>query len=243
MQEPQMPTGKKSPSPLTYTLIALAVIIIGTVIYITTSQGELTENDRGGGGMFPSGTTSTQVGNPPAAPERVTPSAPTKPATVSKPDGNAPTEAEVAAAKKAGTRHAIIKTSKGTMEAELYGKDAPLTVANFVKLANAHFYDGLTFHRVEPGFVIQGGDPDGNGRGGPGYSIKLEIAPKLRHVEGALAMARADDPDSAGSQFYVTLASTPSLDDNYAVFGKVVKGLDVSKEIAIGDKIEKVTIK
>lgn len=235
MQEPQMTTGKKSPSPWTFTLIALAVIIIGTVIYITTTNNELTPNDKKSRAseIFPSGTTS----------QTVAPSEPAAPTAPKKAEATPPTDAEIAAAKKAGTRHAIIKTSKGVIEAELYGKDAPLTVANFVKLAQAHFYDGLTFHRVEPGFVIQGGDPNGDGSGGPGYNIKLEIAKNLRHVEGALAMARTNEPDTAGSQFYITLAKTPSLDDSYAVFGKVVKGLDVTKKIAIGDKIEKMTIK
>lgn len=155
----------------------------------------------------------------------------------------APTDAEVTAARQAGTRKATIKTSKGAIVLELYGKDAPLTTANFVKLAKAKFYDGLYFHRVVPGFVIQGGDPAGNGSGGPGYTIKREIAPKLKHVEGALAMARTPEPDSAGSQFYITLAVTPQLDNEYAVFGKVVEGMDVVKKIEVGDKIVSVTVK
>jgi cyclophilin family peptidyl-prolyl cis-trans isomerase len=155
----------------------------------------------------------------------------------------APTKKEIDAAKAAGTRQAVIKTSKGDIVVELYGKDAPLTTANFVKLAQAKFYNGLTFHRVEPEFVIQGGDPEGNGMGGPGYSIKLEISPKLKHVEGALAMARSQDPDSAGSQFYITLAPQTMLDGQYAVFGKTIKGMDVVKKIAVGDKIISITVK
>jgi peptidyl-prolyl cis-trans isomerase B (cyclophilin B) len=155
----------------------------------------------------------------------------------------APTQAEIDAAQKAGTQQATISTAKGDIVVELYGKDAPLTVANFVKLVKAGFYDGLNFHRIEPGFVIQGGDPNGDGSGGPGYQIKLEIAKDLKHVEGALAMARAQDPDSAGSQFYITLAATPFLDGNYAVFGKVINGMDVVKKIEVGDKITKITIK
>lgn len=157
-----------------------------------------------------------------------------------------PTEDEVAAAAKSGTRTATITTSKGKIVLELYGADAPLTVANFIKLVKADYYKGLTFHRVVPGFVIQGGDPNGDGSGGPGYSIKLEISPKLRHVTGALAMARSDDPDSAGSQFYITLEeneNTRSLDDNYAVFGKVISGMDVALKIVQGDKINSITIK
>lgn len=155
----------------------------------------------------------------------------------------APTEAEIAAAKAARTRQAIIQTEKGDITVELYGEETPLTVANFVKLAQAGFYKGLTFHRVVPGFVIQGGDPKGNGSGGPGYAIKREVSPKLKHVEGALAMARASDPDSAGSQFYITLAPTPQLDGGYAVFGKVIKGMDVAKKIAVGDKIKDIVVK
>ncbi|MHB9022911.1 MAG: peptidylprolyl isomerase [Armatimonadota bacterium] len=167
-----------------------------------------------------------------------------KPAvTPTHPAQPAPTAAEIAAAKKAGTRQAVIKTSKGSITVELYGKDAPLTTANFVKLAQAKFYDGLTFHRVEPGFVIQGGDPNGDGTGDPGYSIKLEITPVLKHVKGALAMARSQDPDSAGCQFYITLDATPMLDGNYAVFGKVIKGMDVVEKTAIGDKIISITVK
>ena len=157
----------------------------------------------------------------------------------------APTAAEIKAAKTAGTRKILISTVKGDMTVELYGKDAPLTVANFVKLIKAKFYDGLTFHRVEsdPAFsLIQGGDPNGDGSGGPGYSIKLEVSPKLLHVKGALAMARTQDPDSAGSQFYICRVATPMLDGQYAVFGKVIKGLDVANKIKVGDKIKKVTL-
>lgn len=157
-----------------------------------------------------------------------------------------PTEDEVAAAAKAGTRQATIDTTKGKIVLELYGADAPLTVANFIKLVKAGYYKGLTFHRVVPGFVIQGGDPKGDGSGGPGYEIKLEISPKLRHVTGALAMARSMEPDSAGSQFYITLEeneNTRGLDDNYAVFGKVISGMNVALKISQGDKINSITIK
>lgn len=156
--------------------------------------------------------------------------------------GSATSTAPVAPTLKA-TNQAIIKTAKGDIVAELYGNDAPKTVANFVKLSKKHFYRGLKFHRVEPGFVIQGGDPKGDGTGGPGYSIKLEIAPNLRHWEGALAMARTNEPDTAGSQFYITLAETPNLDNQYAVFGRVIKGMDVVKKIAKDDKMTDITIK
>src|SRR6185436_6689291 len=120
----------------------------------------------------------------------------------------------------------VIQTVKGEIRVDLAAKDVPKTTNNFVFLACEGFYDGLTFHRVEPNFVIQGGDPNGNGSGGPGYSIPLEISPAWRHTTGALAMARSSDPNSAGSQIYITLSPQASLDDKYAVFGKVTSGLD-----------------
>ncbi len=136
---------------------------------------------------------------------------------------------------------AIIETEKGTIKFEMYPQDAPNTVANFIYLAKKGFYDGLTFHRVEPGFVIQGGDPNGNGTGGPGYHIKAEFNSR-KHLEGTVAMARADDPNSAGSQFYICLAPQPSLDGKYTVFGQVIEGLEVVKKIQVGDRMLKVTV-
>ena len=118
-----------------------------------------------------------------------------------------------------------------------------MTTGNFISLAEKGFYDGLTFHRVEPGFVIQGGDPAGNGTGGSPDKIKLEIHPDLRHDRaGTVAMARTSDPNSASCQFYITLAPTPFLDDGYAVFGHVTEGQDVVEQIRRGDRIESVTI-
>ncbi len=139
---------------------------------------------------------------------------------------------------------ATIKTSKGDIVADLYPKDAPQTVNNFVFLARDGFYNGLTFHRVVPGFVIQGGDPLGNGTGGPGYNIPPEI--KAKHTLGALAMARRGGPaqttPSSGSQFYITLAPQPSLDGEYTVFGQVTQGQDIAQKITQGDVIQSVTI-
>ncbi len=158
-----------------------------------------------------------------------------------------PTKADVAAAKKAGTRHAVIQTARGPIEVALYGEKAPITVASFVKLATKGFYDGLTFHRVENDAdftLIQGGDPNGNGTGGPGYTIKLEAgATELPHERGTLAMARSTDPDSAGCQFYICRTAIPRLDGQYAVFGKVTRGIEVADKIQIGDKITSITIK
>ncbi len=123
------------------------------------------------------------------------------------------------------------------MKAELYPQIAPNTVNNFISLARKGFYDGLIFHRVIPGFMIQGGDPKGNGTGGPGYSIKGEFAANgftndLKHTRGVLSMARAMDPDSAGSQFFIMHADAPHLDGQYAAFGKITEGMDAVDKIA-----------
>jgi cyclophilin family peptidyl-prolyl cis-trans isomerase len=140
-------------------------------------------------------------------------------------------------------RYAVIETEKGTIKFALHEEDAPITTANFIALAEEGFYDGLTFHRVEPNFVIQGGDPNGNGTGGSGRNIKLEVSPKLKHGEaGAVAMARSSQPDSASSQFYITLAPTPFLDGNYAVFGRVTEGLETVRAIRVGDRMKSVRI-
>ncbi len=138
---------------------------------------------------------------------------------------------------------ALITMEKGgTIEIELYPEDAPKTVENFITLAKKGFYNGLTFHRVVPGFVVQGGDPNGNGNGGPGYTIKAEFN-KRQHLRGTVAMARAQDPDSAGSQFYICLAPQPSLDNNYTVFGQVTKGMEVVDKIGVGDRMKSVVMK
>jgi peptidyl-prolyl cis-trans isomerase B (cyclophilin B) len=124
----------------------------------------------------------------------------------------------------------------GLMKGELYPEIAPVTVENFEKLAKEGFYDGLTFHRVIPGFMIQGGCPRGNGTGGPGYTIKGEFTMNgfrndLKHTRGVLSMARAMDPNSAGSQFFVMVADAPHLDGQYASFGKVTEGMDTADYI------------
>lgn len=136
----------------------------------------------------------------------------------------------------------LIKTNKGEILCELYPQYAPKTVKNFVKLSKLGFYDGLIFHRYVPDFVIQGGDPYGTGYGNAGYNIPLEVNEKAKHVEGALGIARAQDPNSGSCQFYITLKETPHLDGNYTVFGKVIKGMDVVKKLRKGDIIEKIEI-
>jgi len=133
----------------------------------------------------------------------------------------------------------VIETDKGKMVLVLYPDVAPKTVDNFKKLIQKAFYNGLTFHRVVPGFVIQGGDPKGDGSGGPGYTIPDEFNDKL-HLRGTVAMAKTSAPNSAGSQFYICLAPQPSLDRNYTVFGQVVEGMDVIDKIVVGDKMNRV---
>jgi peptidyl-prolyl cis-trans isomerase B (cyclophilin B) len=140
-------------------------------------------------------------------------------------------------------RKAIIETSKGNITIELYEDKAPITAANFIDLVERGFYNGLKFHRYEPGFVIQGGDPRGDGTGG--FSdpqtgrerrIKLEVSPELKHgAAGAVAMARSQDPNSASCQFYITLGPAAFLDMNYAVFGRVLDGMDAVKQIRAGE--------
>ena len=133
---------------------------------------------------------------------------------------------------------ATIEMANGdVMKLELYHDIAPNTVANFIELANAGFYDGLIFHRVIPGFMIQGGDPTGTGMGGPGYVIKGEFAANgfennLSHERGVISMARAGDPDSAGSQFFIMHADYPALDGNYAAFGRVTEGIEAVDHVA-----------
>ncbi len=123
-----------------------------------------------------------------------------------------------------------------TIKLELYPEVAPNTVNNFISLVEQGFYDGTGFHRVIPGFMIQGGDPDGNGTGGPGYAIAGEFTSNgfqndLKHTTGVLSMARAQDPNSAGSQFFIMVADAPSLDAQYASFGKVIEGMETAEEI------------
>ena len=162
----------------------------------------------------------------------------------------------------AGDECAVIETSKGTIKVKFDGEGAPIHVANFCELSTMGFYDGLKFHRYVPGFVIQGGCPntreldseqvkaaEGNpfarlGTGGPGYTIHEEYTtnPNNKHLDGTLAMARSQDPNSAGSQFYLCLGAQPFLDSGYTVFGQTVEGLDVVGQLRVGDVIETIEI-
>ncbi len=136
--------------------------------------------------------------------------------------------------------HAVIKTNKGDINLELNPAEAPQTVNNFVTLARDGFYDGVTFHRVVPGFVIQGGDPTGTGRGGPGYRFNDEPV-RRPYKAGTLAMANAG-PNTNGSQFFICLEDQPGLPPNYTIFGDVTSGMNVVRSIRQGDVIESVTV-
>lgn len=166
-------------------------------------------------------------------------------------EGALPTDEanQVSSTEGADAQVAVIETEKGTFKFKMFPNEAPKTVANFVKLAGDGFYDGTKFHRVEPNFVIQGGDPNSkdddplnDGQGGPGYTIDAEFN-EHKHLRGTVAMARkGNDVNSAGSQFYVTLEPQPSLDGQYTVFGQLTEGIEVIDKVAKGDLIKKITI-
>ena len=135
-----------------------------------------------------------------------------------------------------------LQTTEGSIKIKFYPQDAPKTVHRIIELIQQNFYNNLSFHRVVPGFVIQGGDPLGNGTGGSGQKLEAEFNNR-HHIEGTVAMARAgDNPNSADSQFYICLNPQPRLDRNYTVFGQVIEGMDVVKRIKVGDKMTAVTI-
>lgn len=144
----------------------------------------------------------------------------------------------------------VMETTKGTIKIQVFKNEAPITANNFLDLVQRSFYNGLTFHRYEPGFVIQGGDPQGDGTGGfvdpqtkTERRISLEVKPGLRHdSQGMLAMARSSDPNSASSQFYITLGAASFLNMQYAVFGKVVDGMSVVQQLRKGDRMTKVSV-
>jgi peptidyl-prolyl cis-trans isomerase B (cyclophilin B) len=203
----------------------------------------------------PAAAAPTQPAAAPPAPTPAAPSAPAAAPIAGDPSCTGPTLASL----KRGTTKSwpapparvidpnkayttLIKTSKGDITATLAAKDAPNTVNNFIFLACNGFYDGLTWHRVVPNFVIQGGDPAGNGTGGPGYKFNNETSPTLKHETGTLAMANAG-PNTNGSQFYITRAPQPALDGGYNVFGKVTDGMNVVNAIVMGDKIESISIR
>lgn len=205
------------------------------------------------------------------APAAVTPPSQETTATSLLPTDTPESTLHIPAYKPNGAEIAVIKTNKGVITVKLFGKDAPINTANFIELAQKGFYDKVKFHRLEPGFVIQGGDPQTAklssktvkaliakqnkgvyeqgqpmlGTGGPGYVIKGEFDPNNvthEHLDGSLAMARTDDPDSAGSQFYFTLGPQSFLDGKYTVFGNTTTGLSVVHKLEVGDVIQSITI-
>lgn len=136
---------------------------------------------------------------------------------------------------------AVLKTVHGNIVFKFYPQKAPNTVTRIIQLIQTSFYDGISFHRVEPNFVVQAGDPTGTGRGGSGYKLKAEFN-DIPHTKGIVAMARSTDPDSADSQFYISLGTLGSLDGKYTVFGKVIEGEDLLSKITVGDKILSLTL-
>ncbi len=159
------------------------------------------------------------------------------------PSINPPTE-EKSMTDIANATGSVVKmqTSQGDLVLELFDKDAPITAGSFLLLVKSGYYDGVTFHRVEPNFVIQGGDPTGTGNGGPGFTIPDELKPSLKHTRGTLSMAKTALPDTGGSQFFIVTGPASHLDMKHSVFGKVLKGMDVVDKIQVGDKMEKVTV-
>ncbi len=137
----------------------------------------------------------------------------------------------------------VIKTTKGDIHGTIFASKVPMTASNFLNLAKRKYYDDITFHRVIPDFMIQGGDPDGTGRGGPGYRFNDEIHPSLKHTKGGIFSMANAGPNTNGSQFFITHKATPWLDGKHAVFGEVTKGQDVVDAIEKGDKIKSIEIK
>jgi peptidyl-prolyl cis-trans isomerase B (cyclophilin B) len=198
--------------PLAAGLLALGLAVAGSP---AAAQGGA---DAGSGAAAGAGATpAAPAGEAAAAPEAAPEAAPTGPLLV-------------------------IETAHGTITIQTFPEDAPKTVARITELAEAGFYDGLTFHRVVPGFVVQGGDPTGTGRGGSGKTIPPEFNQR-QHVAGTVAMARTQDPNSADSQFYITLAREPHLDGKYTVFGQVIDGMDAVQAIRQGDTMVHVTVR
>ena len=182
-------------------------------------------------------TNSAANGNAPA----VSPPQASNPAQVNNP-AQANNSAQVNDVTNTSDPIVVFETTRGIFKAEIFVKEAPITGNNFMKLVRSGFYNGLTFHRVVPGFVVQGGDPKGDGSGGSNQTIPLEIVPSLTHKVGSLGMARAPgDRNSATSQFYVVTGDASGLDGDYAVFGQVIgNGMNVVQQIEVGDKMTKV---
>lgn len=222
---------KTKSKALTYGIAALATIVLGTGLYWAYSHKQNAEEPAT---AAPSETAAPADSAATAGTEAGLP-APTETTT---PPGGIDLTVDPQGLSKST---AIIETSKGVIKFKFYSADAPKTTERIVQLIQQGFYNGLNFHRVIPGFVIQGGDPKGDGTGGSGQKLAAEFNSR-KHVEGAVAMARAQDPNSADSQFYICLGTHPHLDNQYTIFGQVTEGLDVVKSITMGDVMTKVKI-
>lgn len=246
-------SADSSPMKNPVVLVAVGALALAGVLAIGVMLGQRPATPATA--TQPAGTPSVEV---PTVAAAASPAAPTTDAAAATPAADssglslpesgspytAPTDQKLDATK---AYFATIATPKGDIVVQLWPEIAPKHVNSLVFLAREGFFDGLTFHRVEPGFVIQGGDPNGDGSGGPGYAIPGEFnaANPVPHRKGTLAMARTQDPNSAGSQFYIVLADGPSasgLDGQYTNFGHVVKGMSIVEQIAVGDAMTKVTI-
>jgi len=220
--------------------IATSLLIVAAIIY--SQNTSLRPHEEESAAL----STATAPSQPPAGETSSQPNSPgvtmtTQTTTNSNPSAETRQAAPDLEVNSSGLSRAtiILHTTKGDIKYKFYSKDAPKTVHRIVELIQKGFYNGLTFHRVVPGFVIQGGDPYGNGTGGSGQHLDAEFNNR-RHIQGTVAMARAADPNSADSQFYISLGTHPHLDHNYTVFGQVVAGLDVAKKITVGDKMTSV---
>jgi cyclophilin family peptidyl-prolyl cis-trans isomerase len=218
MRQPGLPT--------VFVVILVSLILIG-LFYSRTHQNDLLIS------AIPSPLASTEMGT--------SPSPTSSPSILPSPTSNPNPDLTVDAANGLSRATVTLATSQGVIKFKFYSQDAPNTVKRIVELIQKGFYNGLIFHRVVPGFVVQGGDPLGNGTGGSGQKLKAEFNSR-RHIEGAVAMARAGDPDSADSQFYISLGTSPHLDHSYTVFGQVIEGMDVTRKLKVGDKMNSVVV-
>lgn len=212
-------------------LLLIGAVIVVLIIALYTAVTSLFKGDTESGSIVPS-PTGVVINNQ----QNQTPMDQTTPQKQVK---QYPAFPGVLTASEIQNKKAIIETSKGVIEFEIF-PEAPKTASNFIHLTKDGFYDGLTFHRVVPGFVIQGGDPVGNGTGGPGYKFEDEPVTK-KYDKGIVAMANSG-PDTNGSQFFIMLEDNPTLPPNYTIFGKVLKGQEIVDQIQMGDVMTKVTI-
>lgn len=245
MTAAQQPAGKPAVSnDRRRTLVIVAVIAVAALVLLLVAMCS------GGVSKEPAAPSEHAASGQGAASETAAP--PAESTATAEPTTPGEDQLYTPAYKPNGREVAVVAVTRGgqslgTVEFTFYPQDAPNHVANFIELAKKGFYDGVSFHRVEPGFVVQGGDPNTKtgqgapGTGGPGYRIAAEFNSR-KHLDGTVAMARSQDPDSAGSQFYICLGAQSFLDGNYTVFGQVTEGMDVVRQIQVGDVMSSVTI-